>query len=80
MISEELRVWSRVVLGWHVHLRFRLLPIYIEVLKKINYCMSEHAKDECTFHPMPRDPMADKIHLVDNRIELSYMSRMFVLV
>src|SRR6267154_5190197 len=73
MIPEELRVWSRVALRWHVHLRFRLPPIYNDVLK--NYCMSEEAKNECTFHPIPGDPIADKIHLVDNRIELSNMPR-----
>jgi hypothetical protein len=40
----------------------------------------ERMKDECTFHPIPGDPIAGKIHLVDNRIELSNMPRMFILV
>lgn len=34
VIPEDLRVWSRVTLRWHVHLRFRLPPIYVKVLKK----------------------------------------------
>ncbi len=35
VVPEELRVWSRVALGWHVHLRFQLSPIYIDVFEKI---------------------------------------------
>jgi hypothetical protein len=78
MIPEDLRVRSRVTLRWHMHLRFRLPPIYTEVLK--NDRLPKQAKIECTFYPMPRDPTADGIHIVDNCIELSNMPRMFILV
>jgi hypothetical protein len=78
VIPEDLGVWSGITLRWHVHLRFRLPPIYTEVLK--NYRSPKQVKNECTFYPMPRDPIADGIYLIDNRIELSNTPRMFILV